>query len=75
MCLAVEAQRRYLEHLRAAWDAAHPEATLTRQQLVLTVPGVGFGTPGYFRVSFCVDDHTLEGSLPGFEEAFKEAGG
>ncbi len=34
----VEAQRRYLEHLRAAWDAAHPEAPLAAQQVVLTVP-------------------------------------
>ena len=48
---------------------------LLQSKLVLTVPGVGFGTPGYFRVSFCVDDHTLEGSLPGFEEAFREARG
>ena len=48
---------------------------LLQSKLVLTVPGVGFGTPGYFRVSFCVDDHTLEGSLPGFAEAFEEARG
>ena len=33
---------------------------------VLTVPGCGFGTPGYFRISYCVDDRTLEGSLAGF---------
>lgn len=37
------------------------------QQLrVLTVPGRGFGSPGYFRISFCVEDRTLEGSLDGF---------
>ncbi len=34
----VEAQRRYLEHLRAAWDGLHPEAPLGAQQVVLTVP-------------------------------------
>jgi len=33
---------------------------------VLTVPGRGFGTPGYFRISYCVDDRTLEGCLAGF---------
>jgi len=33
---------------------------------VLTVPGRGFGAPGYFRISYCVDDRTLEGSLTGF---------
>jgi len=35
---------------------------------VLTVPGSGFGTPGYFRISYCVDDRTLEGSLSGFHK-------
>jgi len=38
-----------------------------RQWNVLTVPGRGFGLPGYFRVSYCVDDRTLEGSLAGFQ--------
>ncbi len=46
---------------------------LLQSKLVLTVPGIGFGTPGYFRASYCVDDHTLEGSLAGFEEALREA--
>ena len=30
---------------------------------------VGFGMLGYFRISFCVDDKTLEGSLEGFRAA------
>ncbi len=47
--------------------------TLLRSKLVLTVPGVGFGAPGHFRLSFCVDDPTLEGSVPGFKAAFEEA--
>src|SRR3954449_9923531 len=34
----VEASRRYLEHVAAAWAAAHPEAPLKQQQVVLTVP-------------------------------------
>jgi len=34
----VEVSQRYLEHLAAAWDAAHPEAPLHEQQVVLTVP-------------------------------------
>lgn len=29
---------RYLSHLRAAWDAAHPEAPLADQDVVITVP-------------------------------------
>jgi aspartate aminotransferase len=36
---------------------------------VLVVPGRGFGAPGYFRVSYCVDDRTIEGSLAGLKEA------
>jgi len=35
---------------------------------VLTVPGRGFGLPGYFRIAFCVDEQTLEGSLDGFRK-------
>jgi hypothetical protein len=34
----VEASRRYLEHLAAGWAAAHPEAPLAGQAVVLTVP-------------------------------------
>ncbi len=33
-----EASARLLEHLRAAWDEAHPEAVLADQDLVITVP-------------------------------------
>jgi aspartate aminotransferase len=33
---------------------------------VLVVPGRGFGKPGYFRISYCVDDRTIEGALDGF---------
>jgi len=40
-----------------------------QQWKVLTVPGRGFGSPGYFRISYCVDDRTLEGSLAGFQKA------
>ena len=40
---------------------------------VLVVPGRGFGMPGYFRISFCVTDETLSGSIPGFKEAFDSA--
>ena len=39
---------------------------------VLTVPGCGFGSPGYFRISYCVAERTLEGSLVGFQKAAKE---
>ena len=38
---------------------------------VLVVPGRGFGMPGYFRISYCVDDRTLQGALPGFQAAIE----
>ena len=38
---------------------------------VLVVPGRGFGMPGYFRISYCVDDRTLQGALPGFRAAIE----
>ena len=45
------------------------DVTLVKElqnSMVLTVPGSGFGTPGYFRIAYCVDDKTLEGCLTGF---------
>ena len=48
---------------------------MLRENRVLVVPGTGFGGPGHFRISYCVSDATLEGSLPGFRAAFEGAGG
>jgi len=45
-----------------------------QEELVLTVPGVGFGRPGHFRVSYCVEDETIERALPGFERVAKRHG-
>lgn len=45
---------------------------LLQSKLVLTVPGIGFGTSGYLRASYCVEDNILEGSLWGFESSLKE---
>jgi len=43
-----------------------------QEWLVLTVPGSGFGSPGYFRISYCVDDRTLEGSMDGFRKVARK---
>lgn len=40
-----------------------------QQEKILAVPGKGFGSPGYFRLAFCVDDKVIERSA----EAFKRA--
>ena len=41
---------------------------------VLTVPGRGFGSPGYFRISYCLEDRVLEGAMEGFARAAQEFG-
>ena len=37
-----------------------------QEQLVLVVPGTGFGMPGYFRISYAVEDRVVDGALAGF---------
>lgn len=45
-----------------------------RKRLVLTVPGIAFGAPNYFRIALCAEDRVLEGSLTGFREVAKKYG-
>ena len=42
---------------------------ILKEELILAVPGVGFGAPGYFRLSYAVPDATISGSLEGFKRA------
>jgi len=42
------------------------------QENILAVPGAGFGTPGYFRLAYCVEDRIIEGSMAGFRRAIKK---
>ncbi len=35
---------------------------------LLLVPGSGFGKPGYFRLSYCIDMQVIRNSLPAFAE-------
>jgi aspartate aminotransferase len=35
---------------------------------ILTVPGRGFGKPGYFRIAYAVEKRVIEAALPGFKE-------
>lgn len=39
---------------------------------ILTVPGSGFGAPGYFRIAYCVDEKTIIGSMKGFGEVIRQ---
>jgi aspartate aminotransferase len=42
------------------------------QENILGVPGTGFGTPGHFRLAYCVADRVIEGSLEGFRRAIQK---
>jgi len=41
------------------------------EQRVLAVPGTGFGMPGYFRLTFCVDQTVIDNSAEGFARAIQ----
>jgi aspartate aminotransferase len=46
---------------------------LLQEEKILVVPGSGFGSPGYFRIAYCVGKKTIEGAMPGFARAWKRA--
>jgi len=39
-----------------------------QDELILVVPGSGFGGPGHFRISYCVDDETIINAIPAFKK-------
>ncbi len=43
-----------------------------QKERILTVPGSGFGCPGYFRIAFCVDDDTITNAMPGFGRVLQQ---
>jgi aspartate aminotransferase len=44
---------------------------ILQEELILAVPGSGFGGPGHFRLAFCVDDAVITGAMPAFERAIR----
>lgn len=40
-----------------------------QDELILVVPGTGFGGPGHFRIAFCVAENTITNAMPGFKRA------
>jgi aspartate aminotransferase len=42
-----------------------------QEERVLGVPGSGFGRGGYFRLSYCVDERTIERAIPGLRRAME----
>ena len=45
-------------------------AWLLEQELVATVPGTAFGTPGFLRISYATDDDSLREGLGRLQRAF-----
>ena len=48
-------------------DQAFVQELLTEN--ILAVPGRGFGLPGYFRLTFCVDEAVIKRAAQGFKDA------
>ena len=44
-----------------------------QRRRILVVPGSGFGSPGYIRIAYCVDDTTIINAMDGFKEALEES--
>ena len=42
------------------------------QEKIIVVPGSGFCGPGFFRISYCVEDSTITNSLDGFAKVMKQ---
>jgi aspartate aminotransferase len=46
---------------------------LLLEEKILTVPGVGFGSPGHFRIAFCIAEEVIARSAEGFKRAMAKA--
>ncbi|RJQ32295.1 MAG: pyridoxal phosphate-dependent aminotransferase [Peptococcaceae bacterium] len=47
---------------------------IAQKHNILLVPGSGFGTPGYFRIAYCLDRQVILNSLPAFANLAAETG-
>ncbi len=45
------------------------------QEKIICVPGSGFSGPGFFRISYCVEDRTIINSMEGFGKVMKSFNG
>ncbi|MBU1699633.1 MAG: pyridoxal phosphate-dependent aminotransferase [Candidatus Eisenbacteria bacterium] len=43
-----------------------------QKEYILAVPGSGFGRPGHIRLSYCVTEKEIRGSLPGFRRVMQK---
>jgi len=51
-------------------DHAFVQRLLTEK--ILAVPGRGFGFPGFFRMTFCMDEQVILRAAPGFKRVMKD---
>ncbi|MBE5958398.1 MAG: pyridoxal phosphate-dependent aminotransferase [Lachnospiraceae bacterium] len=54
--------------VKALEEDAHAFCERAKEQELLLVPADSFGTPGYVRVSYCVQTETIKKSLPAFKK-------
>ena len=47
--------------------------SLLLEEKILTVPGIGFGSPNHIRIAFCVPEEIIAGSADGFKRAVAKA--
>ena len=47
--------------------------SMLQEELILAVPGTGFGCPNHMRLAFCVDEAVIEGARAGFKRAMERA--
>ena len=48
---------------------------LLQEERILAVPGRGFGLPGYFRLTYCMDEAIIRRAAQGFQRASERARG
>ncbi len=48
---------------------------ILQEEKILAVPGRGFGSPGFIRLAFCVDEEVISRSVDGFKRAMAKAKG
>ena len=54
--------------VKAMEDDAKAFCEKAKEQELLLVPADSFGTPGYVRVSYCVQTEQIEKALPAFKK-------
>ena len=65
--------QKILRHLVGYPEGCRVEfVQVLQEELILVVPGSGFGGPGYFRIAFCASDDTIKNAMPGFRRAMEK---